>query len=83
MSPGGTLAEVEGPRSRGQPVWRYGRRQMIDAITHHAVGARPLESGATRPRRLPIGFGLLLGATLSLSLWGAVGWTAVKLLSAG
>lgn len=43
-----------------------------------SVAVRPAK--AASGRRLPVGYGLLAAAVLSLGLWAGLGWLAVQAL---
>ena len=47
---------------------------MSDAIFQRSLTARPVA-----PRPLPIGYGLLIAAALSLGLWTGLAWLALNL----
>ena len=48
---------------------------MSDALY---LTARTLETAQTAPRRLPTGYGLMIGASASLGLWAGVIWALVR-----
>ena len=50
---------------------------MSDALVQRPrATARPV---AAAPRSIPIGYGLVLGATASLGLWAGIGWLVAQL----
>lgn len=46
---------------------------MSDALVQRSRKV-PVRAEAAKPRLIPVGYGLALGATVSLGLWGGIFW---------
>lgn len=53
---------------------------MGDALFQRLQGVR---RRSARRRRLPLGYGLLIGAAISIGLWGLIVWAVVTALRGG
>jgi hypothetical protein len=54
---------------------------MTDVINTRAIALRRADAATKQARRLPVGYGLALGASASLGLWGMIAWAVFHALS--
>ena len=53
---------------------------MSHVISTRSTPLRSAKSRTAEPRRLPIGYGLAIGATASLGLWSLIAWAVMQAL---